>query len=100
MTYEDIVAERARRDAAAQTQGKGKGKGKRGRPRKATTQAEEGPADDASNHRQHETAVPEASKPEGVEPDAAQPSAGVTWTRETPVDPMLKSWKAPVARMW
>lgn len=99
MTYEDIVAERARRHAAAQTQGKSKVKGKRGRPRKATIHAEEGPANDANSGLQNEAAVPEASQLDGVEPDASQSLAGVAWTSKIPVDPMLKPWRAPVARM-
>ena len=47
MTHENIIAERARRDAAAQIQSKGKGR--HIRPRKATMNAKEGLSDNANS---------------------------------------------------
>jgi hypothetical protein len=92
------VAERTRRETAAQT--KAQGRGKRGRPRKVATQAGEGPADKGKGDRQRQNAVSKTSNQDNIGSGAPQPSVDVAGTNESLVDPALKPWSAHVPRMW
>lgn len=85
-------AERAKQDAAKKVAGKAK----RGRP-KATAQAEEGEPGKKRGQERKSIAA-EEGVPGQQEQDASGPSAKAA--REAVIDPMLETWRAPVARMW
>lgn len=93
MSYEylkTVRADRARKKAAKEAKGS-EGKRKRGRP-KIAVEAGQDQADTGRGSRKRKTTVPEVHSLHSVERDAPE--------IQTPVDPMLKSWRAPEARMW
>lgn len=87
---EMVRADRARKKAAKEAK-EAQSKGKRGRP-KAATEADQGQAGAGRRSRKRKTTVPEAHSPDNAEQDVSE--------IQTPVDPMLESWRAPEARMW
>ncbi|PZD39774.1 DDE-1 domain containing protein [Pyrenophora tritici-repentis] len=86
-------AERAKRDDAK----KAAGKAKRGRP-KGTTLANEGESGEKRG-RKRKTVAPEDLLDE-QEADALGVLAKAARTSEALIDPMLETWRAPVAKMW
>ena len=87
-------AERAKQDVAK----KALGKAKRGRP-KATMQADGGEGGKKRGRKRKRTAT-EEDVPDEQEEDASGPSTKVARTSEAVIDPMLETWRAPVAQMW
>jgi hypothetical protein len=87
-------AERAKQDAAE----KAAGKAKRGRP-KATTQADGG-EEGKKRGRKRKSVAAEKGVPDEQEVDASGPSAEAARASEALIDPMLETWRAPVALMW
>jgi hypothetical protein len=87
-------AERSKQDAVK----KAAGKAKRGRP-KATTQADRG-GEGKKRGRKRRSVAAEEGVPDEQEVDASGPSAEAARASEALIDPMLETWRAPVAQMW
>ncbi|KAF2022896.1 hypothetical protein EK21DRAFT_119273 [Setomelanomma holmii] len=87
-------AERAKQDAAK----KAAGKAKRGRP-KTTTQANEG-EEGKKRGRKRKSVAADACTSDEQGTDASGPPAEAARSSEALIDPMLETWRAPVAQMW
>jgi hypothetical protein len=86
-------AERSKQDAAK----KAAGKAKRGRP-KAMTQVDGDEEGKKRGRKRKSVAVEEGDPNEQV--DASGPSAKAARVSEALIDPMLETWRAPVAQIW
>lgn len=100
MRQEDLEAiradrtERAKQDAAK----KAVGKAKRGRS-KATTQAEGGESGKKRGRKRKSVAAGEAV-PDEQKVGVSGPSDKAARASDALIDPMLETWRAPVAQMW
>ncbi|KAI0570374.1 DDE-1 domain containing protein, partial [Pyrenophora tritici-repentis] len=100
MRQEDLEAiranrvQRAKQDAAKKTAGKAK----RCRS-KATTQADEGESG-KKRGRKRRSVAGEEGIPDEQEEDASGISAKAARASEALIDPMLETWRVPVAQMW
>jgi hypothetical protein len=87
-------AERTKQDAAK----KAVGKAKRGRP-KATTQADGGESGKKRGRKRKSVAAGEAV-PDEQEVGVSGPLNKAARASDALIDPMLETWRAPVAQMW
>jgi hypothetical protein len=100
MRQEDLEVIRADRTERAKQEAakKAVGKAKRGRP-KATTQADGG-EEGKKRGRKRKSVAAEEGVPNEQEVDVSGALAKVARASEALIDPMLETWRAPVAQMW